>query len=189
MLALIFAAGLAQAGWTQTATEHGCTFFRGSQEASGATPVRVECDWDIDPDALSTVLSRPGDHHRIFDSLRDSETLGVAGGRERVRQVHKASGASDRELIVEIKTEPVAGGKRFSWRKCADQSGRKTDGVEPALSEGYWEVTARDGRSRLIYEIRYLAGGSVPAFLVRWFQGAGIKGVIRDLRAFMDERR
>jgi hypothetical protein len=189
MLALLFAAGIAHAGWTQTDTDHGCTFYKGAQEASGATPVRVECDWDIDPGALSSVLSTPGDHHRIFGSLRDSETLGVTGGRERVRQVHKASGASDREVVVEVQTQSVDGGKRFSWRKSADQTGRKTDGVEPDLSEGYWEVTSTDGRRRLVYEIRYLAGGNVPAFLVRWFQGAGIKGVIGDLRTFMHERR
>lgn len=189
MLALLFAAGVAHAGWTETDADYGCIFYRGAKDASGATPIRVECDWDVDPATLSAVLGNPGDHHVIFDSLRDSETLSVSGGLERVRQVHRASGASDREVVVEIRTQPVAGGERFSWRKSADQTGRKTDGVEPDLSEGYWEVTAKDGRSRLVYEVRYLAGGNVPAFLVRWFQGAGIKGVIRDLRTFMDEHR
>jgi hypothetical protein len=189
MYTLLLAAGVAHAGWPQTGTGHGCTFFKGAQEASGATPVRVECDWDIDPGALQSVLGEPGSHSRIFDSLADSESLSNQGGVERVRQVHKASGASDREIVVEITTQSVPGGKRFSWRKSGDQSGHKSDGVEPDMSEGYWEVTSRDGRSHLVYEIRYLAGGSVPAFLVRWFQGAGIKAVIGDLRAFMDARR
>lgn len=189
MYALILMAGVSHAGWTQTGADHGCTFHKAPTEASGATPVRVECDWDIDPAALTAVLGEPGDHHRIFGSLQDSESLGAVGGTERVRQVHKASGASDRELIVDIQTSTVSGGTRFSWKKSGDQTGRKTDGVEPDLSEGFWEVTAKGPRSHLVYEFRYLAGGNVPAFLVRWFQGAGINGVIGDLRAYMEARR
>lgn len=189
MLAVLIAAGLAHAGWTKTDQEHGCTFFRGETEASGATAVRVECAWDLDPAALRAVLGAPGGHHRIFASLKESETLSRAGGVVRVRQVHHASGASDREVVVDVTTHDVPGGQRYVWTKSSDQSGRRTDGVEPELTDGFWEVTDRAGGVRLVYETRYLAGGSVPAFLVRWFQGAGIKAVIGDLRAHMDEAR
>ena len=189
MLALFVAVGLAHAGWTQTDTGHGCTFLRGETEASGATPVRVECSWNVKPAELLAVLGNPGEHHRIFDSLAESESLGHRGGIERVRQVHKASGASNREVIVDVTTHDVPGGKRFSWTKSADQTGHTSGGVEPDMSDGFWEVRAQAGGSLLIYESRYLAGGSVPPFLIRWFQGAGIKAVIGDLRTFMTEDR
>ena len=189
MLAVLIAAGLAHAGWTETDQGHGCTFFRGETETSGATAVRVECEWDVDPSALRATLGSPGDHHRIFASLKDSETLSRVGGVERVRQVHQASGASDREVVVDVTTHDVPGGQRYAWTKSRDQSGRRTDGVEPELTDGFWEVTDRAGGVLLVYETRYLAGGSVPAFLVRWFQGAGIKAVIGDLRAHMDQVR
>ncbi|MEC7946678.1 MAG: hypothetical protein VX265_03860 [Myxococcota bacterium] len=189
MFALLLAVGVAHAGWVATGTEQGCTFFKGNPEPSGALPVRVECDWDIDPAALTRVLGAPGTHHHVFASLHSAEILSSADGIERVCQVHRAVGASDREVVVEVRTASVPGGQRFSWNKATDQRGCKTDGVEPALSDGYWEVTARDGRTRLVYEVRYLAGGHVPAFLVRWFQGVGIRGVIDDLRVFMETAR
>lgn len=185
LLLLLLAAGLAHAGWTQTATHDGCTYFRGDKEPSGATPMRVVCDWDVDPAALQAVLAAAGDHEQVFTSLRDAETVSRSGGTERVRQVQRAAGASDRELIVAIETTPVDGGARFSWKKCSDQSERQGVGVEPEMSEGYWQVVDRGGRSELTYELRYLAGGNVPALLVRWFQGSGIKAVLTDLRGFM----
>jgi hypothetical protein len=188
VFALLLASAVASASWTVTDQEHDCTFYRGEVEASGATAVRVVCDWDVPPADLSAVLSQPGTHAGIFSSLGEAETISRAGPLERVRQVHVARGATDREVVVDIRTTDVPEGKRFAWTKARDQSARRTDGVEPDLTDGFWEVTDRGGRSHLVYEIRYLAGGRVPALLVRWFQVSGIKGVIGDLRGFMDRR-
>jgi hypothetical protein len=188
MLALLLTASLAHATWSVTGSHDGCVYSRGERETSGATPVRVVCDWPMDAAELNDVLGRPGDHARIFSSLAKAESLGSSGGKEWVRQVHTASGASDREVVVVFETLPTAGGHRHTWRKAEDQSKRTGVGVEPALSEGYWQVVDKNGRTQLTYEVRYLAGGRVPAFLVRWFQSSGMRGVLDDLRAFLDAR-
>lgn len=188
MLVLLLASAVASASWRVTDQEYDCTFYRGEIEASGATAFRVVCDWDFAPAELIAVLSQPNSHAAIFSSLGSAETVSHDGALETVRQVHLGRGASDREVVVDIRTTDVPGGKRFAWTKAADQSGRSIDSVEPDLSDGFWEVTDRGGRSHLVYEIRYNAGGKVPALLVRWFQASGIKGVIGDLRGFMDRR-
>ena len=187
MLPLLLAAQLAHAGWTPLDEAGGCRYLRGAREASGATPIRVECDWGFPPAVVHRVIDAPGEHHRIFASLSQSETLSRSGGVERVRQVHHATGISDREVVVEVRTSEIPGGRRYAWQKSADQSGRKVDGVEPEMTVGFWEVIDREGGVRVVYEVRYLAGGSVPAFLVRWFQGSGIQGVMKDLHRHLGQ--
>ena len=188
MFPLLLVTSLAHAGWTVTGAHDGCVYSRGEREPSGATPVRVVCDWQVPAADLIEVLSRPGDHAAVFESLAEAESLGRSGAKEWVRQVHKASGASNREVVVVFETHTTPDGLRFAWRKADDQSKRAGKGVEPALSEGYWQVADRKGRTQLTYEVRYLAGGSVPAFLVRWFQGAGMRAVLDDLRGFLNRQ-
>ncbi len=188
VLAFVLATGLAHAGWTVTGDQDGCVYTRGEREASGATPVRVVCDWPVPAETLEDVLGRPGDHAAIFGSLAAAESLGRRGRKEWVRQVHKASGAPDREVVVVFETHKTPEGLRYTWRKADDQSKRAGVGVEPTLSEGYWQIVDKKGRTQLTYEVRYLAGGRVPAFLVRWFQGSGIRAVLHELRTFVDAR-
>ena len=101
-------------------------------------------------------------------------------------QLHKASGISDREIFLVLAHEDIAGGKRFTWTKAPVQEGMKGN-VEIEVDTGKWEVTAAPGGgSKVVYELRYAAGGSVPSFMVRWFQGAGIQALLGELRAYAE---
>ena len=85
--------------------------------------------------------------------------------------------------------EDIPGGKRFTWTKAPDQGTNSGAGVEIALNTGKWEVTKNtDGGSRVIYELRYLPGGRVPGFLVRWFQGTGMKLFVGELRSHAEKQ-
>lgn len=179
-------ASLAFASWTQTAEENGCTFFLGSVEGN-VQPVRAECEWPIPPEELHRLVAKTEDHDLFFSSVEESDVLGPApGGKTLVYQKHVASGISDREIMLVYTTEDIAGGKRYSWTKAPDQSKLKGEGVPAVMDTGKWEISSSGNGSRVIYELRYDAGGSVPGFVVRWFQGAGTRALVGELRAWAD---
>lgn len=63
-----------------------------------------------------------------------------------------------------------------------DQSG--LDGVIPGMDTGKWEVVADGAGSKVVYELRYGAGGSVPGFLVTWLQGTGFRQLVLKIAAY-----
>ena len=168
----------ASAGWTVSTTSDGCTFYVGDRRGSYA-PVRAECDWSMTPETVHGLISKLADHKRYFSSVAVSEL--VDGSR--YRQVHVASGIGDRELIVDMGSEPIPGGTRYWWKKSADQTGVTGGNVEPNNNEGKWEVTAGEaGGVHVVYELFYDPGGSVPGFLVRWFQTSGVELLVGELK-------
>ena len=38
----------------------------------------------------------------------------------------------------------------------------------------------------MVYELRYDPGGSVPGFVVRWFQGSGVRTLVGELRSWAE---
>jgi len=159
----------------------GCELVEGPAE-DGVTPVLAECKWPVPAERLHTLIRSWGDHHRYFSNLAESTVLGESNNVVSVRHVHRASGISDREVIVEWTTEKIPDGYRYHWRKSPDQSAATGTRVEVEVCSGYWEVTSDGSGSRVGYEVRYLPGGSVPSFLVRMFQSSGMRGVLADLR-------
>ena len=169
----------ASAGWTVSTTSDGCTFYVGDRQGAYA-PVRVECDWEIAPATLHGLIGNLSAHKQYFSSVSVSEKVGEG----RYRQVHVASGISDRELIVDMGSEPIPGGTRYWWKKSADQTGTTGAGVEPNQNQGKWEITdGASGGSHVVYELMYDPGGSVPGFLVRWFQTSGVELLVGELKA------
>lgn len=186
MLALLLSLSTASAGWTETARVNDCVYFKGSQEGA-VTPVRAECVWPIAPAKLQALLAKNGDHDLYFSGVKESTVLGAAPeGGELVYQVHVASGISDREAVLVMASAPITGGMRYTWTLSADQSKLKGDKVAIPLDTGKWEVTADGAGSKVVYELRYEAGGSVPGFLVRWFQGAGMQALVGELRTWAE---
>ena len=168
----------ASAGWTVSTTSNGCTFYVGDRQGAYA-PVRAECDWEVAPSTVHGLLSKLTAHKDYFSSVSVSEKVGEG----RYRQVHVASGISDRELIVDMGSEPIPGGTRYWWKKSADQTGVTGSGVEPNTNQGKWEVTDREGGGvHVVYELMYDPGGSVPGFLVRWFQTSGVELLVGELK-------
>lgn len=185
MLSLLLAP-LAFAGWTQTAQENGCTFFLGTVEGN-VQPVRAECDWPIAPDKLHKLVGKIEDHDLYFSSVEVCDVLGPSGNGKLGYQRHVASGISDREVVLIFTEEAIPNGKRYAWTKAPDQSKARGEGVPTVLDTGKWEVSSNaSGGSHVVYELRYDAGGSVPGFVVRWFQGAGTRALVGELRTWAE---
>lgn len=178
----------ALAGWTANGTENDCNFFLGAVE-SGVQPVRAECDWPIQPSKLQATVAKLGKHADYFATVAESTELGAGpGGTELVRQVHTAAGLSDRETIVAFSTTSITGGYRYSWTIAADQTQATGKRVAVVKDTGKWEITDNGkGGSKVVYELAYDPGGSVPGFLVRWFQGSGVKALVGELRTWVEK--
>jgi hypothetical protein len=168
--------------WTLSFEDGECAFFQGEAEAGGVVPVRVDCDWKVNAEQAATLLGDVEGHEHIFSALAENTVLTDDGETRRVYQVQQARGISDRHVILEYKTELQPARWRYSWKKSSDQSELRSQAVEVEMADGFWEVAQTETGMHLSYELRYLPGGSVPAFLVAWFQGAGTRQVIRDLR-------
>jgi hypothetical protein len=168
--------------WTVAFEDGGCTFYRGESEADGVVPVRVECDWKVDAKKAATLLGHEEGHAEIFSALAENTVLSDDGDIRSVYQVQRVRGISDRHVILDYTREKQPMQWRFNWSKAADQSGLRPEAVEVEVAEGAWEVTETETGMHLHYELRYLPGGQVPAFLIGWFQGIGTRQVIRDLR-------
>lgn len=150
--------------------------------ADGVLEAQARCTWPIPAERLDALLAAWGDQARYFSNIAESTVLEQEPDRMLVRQVHRASGISDREVIIECVTEAIPGGRRYRWRKAADQSKSSGRNVEVAVHEGYWEVTGSGDDTVVEYHMRYLPGGSVPSFLVSMFLSSGMEGVLTDLK-------
>ena len=112
--------------------------------------------------------------------------MGTASGGDRVYQRHRFTGVTDRAAFLDYSVIPVDGGTRYGWTKATDQSALPDSVVEIELDTGSWQITDAPLGVRVVYEIRYLAGGNLPDFLVRWIQGAGTRQVMTELRAYAE---
>jgi hypothetical protein len=183
---LILLSSIALAGWTKTAEENGCTFFLGEQQGTYA-PVRAECDWPIPVEKMQRIVANTEAHADYFSSVVTSRILAPApGGGNIVYQVHQASGISNREIVLQFSTTPIPGGTRYSWTKAGDQSKLTGEGVPCQVDTGKWEITSSSIGSHVVYELLYDPGGSVPSFLVRWFQGSGTRALVGELRTWAE---
>lgn len=182
---LLLLSSIALAGWTRTADENGCVFFTGDRQGAYA-PVRAECEWPIAADKLQRILAVNNSHADYFASVSQSRVLGPTAGGELVYQVHEASGISDREIVLVMGQEPIPGGTRYTWIRADDQSKVTGKLVATPVDTGKWEVTTTPTGSKVVYELLYDPGGSVPSFLVRSFQGSGTRTLVGELRAWAE---
>ncbi len=172
------------AGFQQTDQEHGCTFYKGPKDANGNESLMADCYWpEISAERMDQLLMPWGEHNKYFSSVSVSEVVSPKGDKSRVRQVHQASGISDREVMLVMWRAPAKGGQRYQWTKDTDQSGRTGDMVMPDQDDGGWTVIPDDrGGVRVEYDLLYDPGGSVPGFVVRWFQGSGFVQIVGEMR-------
>lgn len=177
----------AHAGWTVTAQENDCTFYAG-EAIDQVVPVRAVCDWPIAPARVHTLLGQQSEHHRVFSAVKESTVVKVlSGGVNLVRMVYQATGISDRESMVGYRIQDIDGGRRYSWSMEGVVQERKHGLLVPSINTGMWEVVGNaTGGSRVTYEGRFQPGGNVPGFVVNWFQGSGIRGVVGDLRTYLE---
>ncbi|MCA9491428.1 MAG: hypothetical protein KC621_15960 [Myxococcales bacterium] len=165
-------------------TEH-CQMFLGPAMDNGVVPMHAECTWPgVTLEKADALFSSWASHDEIFSSIVSSEVERMDGGVAYVRQVHRAKGISDREALLKMQKTQVDGGLRFGWTLEPSEA-RDSGHVMVAFDTGYWEF--RDGPDGLVVvdHLEYDPGGSVPGFLVRWFQTSGLETVLSELETWM----
>ena len=186
MLALLLALHLpAHAAWTDMGSRDGCTFSK--QDEGDVVALRASCTWELPAEKVKKKLADWTTHDEIYTSVAVSTVLGsLSGGKGRVYQVHQASGISDREIVMDVSETVIDGGWRWTHNKSADQSGLQGDKVQVGRDDGLWELKATaNGGCTVLYELRYDPAGSVPGFMVKWFQGSGFKDMMGELRDYV----
>jgi hypothetical protein len=173
------------AGFKQTDQAHGCTFYKGPKDANSNETLFADCYWpEATPEKMDQLLLRWDRHFTYYTTVTKSDVVGKKGDKTRVRQVHEAAGISDREVMLLMWKAPAKGGQRYQWTKDTDQSGRTDDGVLPDQDDGGWTVIPDPrGGVRVEYDLLYDPGGSVPGFVVRWFQGTGFVDLVGEMRS------
>jgi hypothetical protein len=170
-----------------TVNDHDCQFYSGPRHSSGYDKVTAQCVWpDLSVEKINSLLSVNSLHDELFNTVAVAVNVGTFQGRELFRQVHEASGISDREVVVQQWQTTISGGFRYDWTIHSDQSAVTGDNVSPEVNEGTWTVTERaEGGSNVQYELIYAPGGWVPRFVVNNFQSDGIVSMIGGFRTYL----
>jgi len=167
------------------ANTNGCELSLGPTEKDGVIPMRAECVWpEISIDKFNGAMADLDKHDDYWETVVDSTVRRVDGERSLVFQKHRSKGINDREILLWMTHKQVDGYDRYSWTKATGEPITVTKGnVETARSDGYWQAKAEpSGGIRVVHTLSYDPGGSVPGFLVRWFQTSGLEANVADLR-------
>lgn len=181
---VVLSAQAAPPDFKELTTGNDCTVYRGPALADGTIPVQAECVWpDVSTAKLHAALSNWAGHAKVHDTVLTSVVKQTEGSRSLVYQEHKLSGVSNREVEIWMEKKAVDGGFEYSWKNTAPVTPKKGN-VATTLHEGFWRVTdAPGGGANVVYRLAYNPGGSVPGFIVRWFQGSGTVTTTEELRA------
>ena len=166
----------------------GCNLFLGPANEAGILPMRAECHWpDVTVAKFDSFFANWGDHDLYFQSIDKSDVLSTQGAVTTTAQTHVTKGISNRFVVLDGTRSALAdGGFKYSWTKSAHTMTVPADAVEVPFDNGYWEVhPASDGGVDVTHELVYDPGGSVPGFIVRWFQTSGLADVVTDLHTWM----
>lgn len=183
---LLSAALAAPAGWnvTDASADGGtCELSLGPAESDGVVPMRAECAWkDVTLDQFKTAQAAWGNHDDFFSTVVES-TVKTPGDKALVYQKHSSRGIADREVLLWMWHEDVDGYDRYAWSTASEQALTVVDGnVRCGKSVGYWSAKAEaSGGIRVVHVLSYDPGGSVPGFLVRWFQTSGLAANATEL--------
>ena len=85
---------------------------------------------------------------------------------------------------MDYTTETIKDGKRYHYKKSNEQSKLPNQFVQISEIKGFWQIRKSKKGTNLVFETTYDAGGSVPNFLIRWFQGIGTRNFIAELKKF-----
>ena len=190
MIWLLSSAHAAPAGYVQTdTTSDGCAVYTGPKNAQDVTPLLAECVWTDVTMAQVESFGKLDQHDEIFSAIAASDVLRTEGGVSYVHQVHVAKGISERECVLKMTRADEGGGVKFGWT-LDPAGGPVADGRVPVgFDDGYWWfVPNAGGGVKVTYSLAYGPGGSVPSFLVRWFQGSGFVAALPELRSWLRAR-
>lgn len=165
-------------------TDDGCELSLGPAEADGVVPMRAECTWDdVDLGTFERKLGDWAGHDEIFSVVVDSTIKRTDGDRTLAYQKHRSKGIGDREILLWMTHTTVDGFERYGWTKAGDEPLEVASGnVAAARSDGYWQAKAAPGGGIVVVHwLAYDPGGSVPGFLVRWFQTSGLETNLTEM--------
>ena len=157
----------------------GCSISVGDRDADGNDLIIADCVWDISADKVIKAVKAPEKHDEYLSSVEESTKL--ADGR--VLQIHYAAGISNRQITLTFTDKDLPdGGFKTSWTGSAKQEPLRDGLVVCPLSDGHWEVHPNGTGSKVVYSLRYDAGGKVPTWLVRNFQKGGIGDLVEEMK-------
>jgi hypothetical protein len=184
-----FPADAAPTGYSVTKKDYnGCELSLGPAEADGVVPMRAECVWrDVKLETFQAQMSNYAEHDKYFEAVVDSEVRRTEGTRALVYQKHRSSGIADREVLLWMSHQTVDGYERYGWTHAKGEPLTPQSGnVATARDDGYWQAKPEPGGGiRVIHMLSYGPGGSVPGFIVRWFQTSGLEANVTDLHQWM----
>jgi len=157
-----------------------CAISVGPKDAAGLVLAMADCTWPIAPAKVIAAVRAIEKHDDYLKSVSESTIL--ADGR--VLQIHQASGISDRQITLSVTNKDLPdGGFKTSWTRAGTQEALREDMVDAPVDDGSWEVHPDGAGSKVIYSLRYDAGGKVPNWLVQSFQKTGIADIVEQMRA------
>lgn len=186
MIALLVSAALAApAGWNVTdakADGGACELALGPAGKDGVVPMRAECVWPDVTLAKFMAAQAAWDHHDDYFTTVVESTTKTPGDKALVYQKHRSRGISDREVMLHMWHETTDGFERYAWDTATAEPLTLVDGnVRCGKSEGYWQAKTEGTGVRVVHLLSYDPGGSVPGFLVRWFQTSGLAVNVSEL--------
>lgn len=180
LLALLLTPGAARADERKVVnTQAGCSISVGDRDAEGNDLIVADCVWEISADKVIKAVKSPEKHDEYLSSVEESTKLPDG----RIHQVHYASGISNRQVTLAFTDQDLPdGGFKTSWTRAAKQEPLAEGLVDVPVNDGYWEVHPDGAKSKVVYSLRYDAGGKVPTWLVRNFQKGGIGDLVEEMR-------
>lgn len=190
VLALAASAGPAVAapsGYSVNVADYeGCEISLGPTMSDGVVPVHAECYWsDVTLDTFKAVMGDPVKHADVFTVIVTSQIRRSEADKQLVYQLQRSKGISDREVLLWMNHTTVSGADRYGWTTASTEALTPADGnVRVARSDGYWQAQADSrGGVKVVHHLEYSAGGSVPGFLVHWFQTSGVETNLSEVHA------
>jgi len=186
MFLLLSAALAAPAGYKVTvANQDGCELALGPTASDGVQPIHATCRWpEASLDRFKSVMGNWAAHATVFGVIVKSEVR-EPGARALVWQLQRSKGISDREVLLWMWHENVGGADRYAWTTAKERPLSPAEGnVAVARSDGYWQAKADPAGGIVVeHHLEYGPGGSVPGFLVHWFQTSGVQTNLAEVRA------
>lgn len=191
MITLLFlsSALAAPAGYSVSDADYnGCELSLGPTQSDGFRAMHAECHWsDVTLAAFESKFADYSKHDDVFSTVAESKIQRTDASRTLVHQRHVLSSLSDREVLQWMEWKMEGDYRVSSWVTATGEPLTPASGnVKSIRSDGYWKVrTSEKGGVDVIYELDYNPGGSVPGFLVRWFQASGLQTTVDELHAYL----
>jgi hypothetical protein len=179
---ILAAAGSLLAGGAaaEEARVPGCIVKLVSVDANNVPTFRGECVWSLAPAWVAMVLTDPVKLDRSSSMLKSSERLEDG----RIVNLQKTGWPfEDRQSTIVVADAPLPGGGVLRRYRLADAQAPLAEGaVQVAVDEGSWEVAAHPSGVRVVLEMVYEPGGSLPSSLVQSMSPKYIAKGLDELR-------